>query len=572
MDKIDTKKIKRRIKRKLRFTLGVKTTIAMFLMIAAFSFFSVISTKHIFFQMTTNMEVAQMYAIGKTALGVTGITNSERLCDSVRTIYKAIPDEEKNRQGGRDYLTYFPNMDSVENDIDISYIDFVFGVIDERNRSIKNVGLCLLDEKNKKIVIVRDWAGTHPGQIEKFNYKTAVTLDGSKPKFIDRHSNQDYYGFQTIELRAIVPLDDNYDGELQSCLFVDVHDEDTSEWAFIFAVAYIFLFSITAIVIWFIITSIIRSSIIRPIVTLSNAADDWAAAPDKMEEKYYFRDLRIHSNDEVRDLKDAMETMETEIHQYMVGLEKETKEKLKLSSEIEVTARLQANMLPEKLESPDKSFGLFPFMKPARLVGGDFYDFFMIDDNRIGMVMADVSDKGVPASFFMVVSRTIIKNVTKEDADDLEKALVRANNMLCENNKDLMFVTAFIGIYDLTTKILTYVNAGHEDPIVYIKSKDEYQAIYEEHDILLGVQENAVFHKREVHMEPGDRLFLYTDGVTEAMDANDNLFGMERLIECLNKDTTLIGDEIHNELWNEIAKFQEGKNQADDVTMLIFEV
>jgi sigma-B regulation protein RsbU (phosphoserine phosphatase) len=209
-------------------------------------------------------------------------------------------------------------------------------------------------------------------------------------------------------------------------------------------------------------------------------------------------------------------------------------------------------------------------MRPARVVGGDFYDYFRIDDDRVAMIIADVSDKGVPASLFMVISKTVIKMCIMENPDDLRAAVEKANRLLCEANKEMMFVTAYIGIYSVSEGLLTYVNAGHERPVFY--SGGTYSIIDMNHDLFLAAYEDETFEVRTLHLESGDRLLLYTDGVTEAMDTSDNQLGEDGLLRALESQTDINGNEIINLVWDTVSSFQKGKEQSDDVTILLFEV
>lgn len=588
MAKFDKKRFRRKIKRKLRFTLGAKALTAMLIMAAAFTAFSTIAIRVIFFLIKTNDEVLDMYNIGTTSLGLIGTTNSEKACDQIKDMYLSIPEELRDDPGNNEYRQMFSgiNRDYEEdsddnerdhigheqNEIDDRLIHFVFNVIRENNEGVEDVGLCLLDEEKNRIVYVRSLSDIECGFWEKIDLKEYISL--STEDFIPKYSMEfekqpDQYTW--VHYRILIPIENDDTGNLNGYMYIKLTDYKLGLYEFVFAVIYLIFFAFIAVPIIFIISLAMNRMIIKPINKLSDAADDFTASGGIQEEKYYFRELKIKSNDEVRDLSVAMESMECKLHEYIKDLEKETTERLRMSSELEVAARIQANMLPEKLDGKDRSFGIYPFMRPARGVGGDFYDFFMIGEDKVGIVMADVSDKGLPASLFMVVSRTIIKNETSEHSDDLEYAVKKANRKLCENNNEMMFVTAFIAIYDIPTGTLKYVNAGHEDIILYEKDMNVYRAIREDHDVMLGVFEDAGFIERQISLKHGDKLFLYTDGVTEAMDVSENQFGMERLLKAINKNTVLSGDEMLENLWKEISQFQTETNQSDDVTMLLFE-
>ncbi len=573
MFKIDKDRIFRKFKRKLRFTLGKKASLAVILMAIAFTVFSIMAIRVLFLVVTVNEQIVDLYAVGDTAFGVVGNANSEKACDYVRRVYEGIPEEERKNPADPDYLDNFSKKDFEKNEIDELKISHVFKVIKEKNPNVTDVGLCLFDDNKSRIIQVQDLGDKRIGFWEDFDESPPVPFSakGASMIYSSRIGKSDD-GFTDLTLKVLIPVSSNYKGELQGCMYIDCYNEEIGRYQYVFTILYMLFFAFIALLVMFVINSYINRKIIRPIKKLSDAADDWSAAGDIIEDKYYFRHLRIKSNDEVKDLKDAMEGMESKLHEYIKDFEAVTKEKMRMSTELEITAKLQANMLPDKLENPENDFGLFPFMRPARLVGGDFYDFFMIDAHKVGLVIADVSDKGVPASLFMVVSRTILKNEMKENPANLEQSVKKANRRLCENNKDMMFVTAFVGIYDSESRTLSYINAGHEDLIVYEREADRYRIQDEEHDVMLGVFEDAQFNHKELMLKAGDRLFMYTDGITEAMDNHENLFGMDRLLNSLNEDTSLEGDGIIGKLWDDISQFQNGCNQADDVTMLLLEV
>jgi len=192
------------------------------------------------------------------------------------------------------------------------------------------------------------------------------------------------------------------------------------------------------------------------------------------------------------------------------------------------------------------------------------------NDDHIGITIADVSDKGVPAALFMVVTKTLIK-ITAQDNPSPAAVLSKVNRLLIPGNSDSMFVTVFFGIYSETDGKLSYVNAGHEDPVVYRKSSGKYELIMEDHDLVIGVVEDTVYTERELFLEAGDRLFLYTDGVTDATDTEGNAFGLERMMNSLNSHSDLMGQELLDEMQKELDLFAGDAAQFDDITMLILD-
>jgi serine phosphatase RsbU (regulator of sigma subunit) len=207
-------------------------------------------------------------------------------------------------------------------------------------------------------------------------------------------------------------------------------------------------------------------------------------------------------------------------------------------------------------------------MDPAKEVGGDFYDFFFVDQNKLAMVIADVSGKGIPAALFMMRSKTAIRGLA-ESGQTPSEILYRANNTLCEGNDAEMFVTVWLGIIDLETGLMKCANAGHEYPVIMGAGRD-FEVLRDKHGLALAAMEEMRFREYEVQMNPGDRLFVYTDGIPEAIDEQVEQYGMDRLVEVLNgvKDARM--ESILPVVRKNIADFAGNAEQFDDITMLGF--
>ncbi len=243
-------------------------------------------------------------------------------------------------------------------------------------------------------------------------------------------------------------------------------------------------------------------------------------------------------------------------------------EKQRIESELDVATHIQTSMLPCVFPAfPEREeFDIYASMTPAREVGGDFYDFFMVDDTHLAIVMADVSGKGVPAALFMVIGKTLLKDHTGPQ-DDLGEVFTKVNNLLCESNSEGLFITAFEGVLDLATGEFRYVNAGHEMPFICRAGGDFIAEKIKPGFVLAGMEEMK-YRAGSVVLNEGDRLFQYTDGVTEATNADNELFGMERLSESLNaaKDKSI--KEIIESVKADIDSFAGNVPQFDDITML----
>ncbi|MDE5565951.1 MAG: PP2C family protein-serine/threonine phosphatase, partial [Anaeroplasmataceae bacterium] len=214
-------------------------------------------------------------------------------------------------------------------------------------------------------------------------------------------------------------------------------------------------------------------------------------------------------------------------------------------------------------------FSIAASMIPAKAVGGDFYDFFMVDENHLAIVMADVSGKGIPAALFMMIGKTLLKEYTKTNLDPAS-IFSKVNEILCESNKEGLFITAFEGILNLSTGDFYYVNAGHEMPFI-AKKKSDFKPYSISPGFVLAGMEDTTYETGHIVLEAGDRIFQYTDGVTEASNQNNELFGMKRLEKALFNKNDLTPKEILKQVKLEIDSFVGQAPQFDDITMLCLE-
>ena len=274
---------------------------------------------------------------------------------------------------------------------------------------------------------------------------------------------------------------------------------------------------------------------------------------------------------EVGNLARSYITMIRDMELYVDNLKSVTAEKERINAELSLASEIQAHMLPCIFPPfPEhKEFELYATMTPAKEVGGDFYDFFMLDETHLAVVIADVSGKGVPAALFMVIAKTLIKNQTQTGME-VNEVFASVNRLLSDGNDMGLFVTAWLGILELTSGKLTYVNAGHEAPLFKLKG-GEFVYLKSKPGFVLALTDFAGYQKNELYMQPGDRLFLYTDGVTEATDTDKQLYGRERLLEFMNKHNSDGTEEVLRKLKMELDQFVGEAPQFDDITMLMLD-
>ena len=331
------------------------------------------------------------------------------------------------------------------------------------------------------------------------------------------------------------------------------------------------LMLLIALAVWALITTLIgrklATQFVQPIKELSDGVRDISMSNfDKKLEV-------IKTGDEIESLSITFNAMTDELQSYIKNLQTVTAEREKIAAELGVAKNIQKSMLPSEFPPfPDKTqFDIFATMEPAKAVGGDFYDFYLADENHLVITIADVSGKGVPAALFMMRGKTILKNfvLMANTADDLAAAIMCANQQLCQDNEELMFITAFLAMLDLKTGKLIYVNAAHNPPLICHEGKYIYLPKNEKRVPPLGVRSKAQYEQKELQMDKGDILFMYTDGVTEAENVEKVLYSNERLEEFLNTtDSTAPLEELLASMRKSIKDYAGDAEQSDDITML----
>ena len=276
------------------------------------------------------------------------------------------------------------------------------------------------------------------------------------------------------------------------------------------------------------------------------------------------------TGDEIEVLAESFAKQSARITLYIDQVKKVTAEKERIGAELDMASRIQGSQLPRLFPPfPDrKEFSLYASMTPAKEVGGDFYDFFMIDHDHMGFVMADVSGKGVPAALLMMVSRVLIKSGLQNGKGPAE-TLSSVNNQLCEGNDADFFVTVWLAVLEISTGKGVAANAGHEHPALR-RADGSYDLIVYKHSMPVGVMRDLPFREHEFQLNPGDSFFVYTDGVVEATDADKELYGSDRMLQALNRNPDAQPEQMLANISQDIDRFVDGAKQFDDITMLCF--
>ena len=308
--------------------------------------------------------------------------------------------------------------------------------------------------------------------------------------------------------------------------------------------------------------------LLHPLQIITKEASRFASENEMRDEKL---SSVIKNRDEIGQLARAIDQMEEQIQSYVEKITSITAEEEKMRTELSLAARIQLEALPGTFPAfPDRNeFDIYASMKPAKDVGGDFYDFFLVDDDHLCLVIADVSGKGIPAALFMMVSRTILANIAMMGMSPKE-VLEKANEAICANNKEEMFVTVWLGILEISTGKVTAANAGHEYPVLK-KPDQDFEILIDKHGFVLGGMEEVKYREYEFDMEPGAKLFLYTDGLPEATDNEQNMFGVELMMDALNESLNLSTKEILDHMKGRVDGFVGSAPQFDDLTMLCIE-
>ena len=313
----------------------------------------------------------------------------------------------------------------------------------------------------------------------------------------------------------------------------------------------------------------VKKRILEPIRSIEETAMHYSGdLSDGNIDDFYFGHLNLGTGDEFEELTTILSGMERDIAESGRKLMLATAEKQRISTELTVANDIQENMLPNLFPPfPDrKEFDIYATMDPAKEIGGDFFDFFLIDPEHLGIVMADVSGKGIPAALFMMSSMIVIDNYAGLGYSP-SKVLELSNDTICSMKLANMFVTVWFGVLNLATGVVTAANAGHEYPAVR-RAGGDYELLKERHGFVVGGMENIRYKEYSFRLQPGDALFLYTDGVPEATDPEGHFYGCGRMLDALNRAGDLPPKELLESVRADVDRFVSSAPQFDDLTML----
>ena len=367
-------------------------------------------------------------------------------------------------------------------------------------------------------------------------------------------------------ITMIVPID-NDEGKVSALLCVQRPISELASVILSF-VSYIIIASLVLVlVVAQFVVRFLRKWVVKPIRKISIEATRFAKENTKGEELG-----DVSKFEEIYNLSRSIDKMETDMVNYIDNLTTVTAERERIGTELNFATQIQFSSLPTKFPAfPDREeFDVYAYMKPAKEVGGDFYNFVLVDDDHLAVWIGDVSDKGVPAALFMM-SINIMINIRTSMGGTPADIMEFVNDNICEHNGENMFITIWLGILEISTGRLTFVNAGHEDMAVY-REGGEFELYKTKHNIAVGIQSGMVYKDFEMQLGKGDKIFIYTDGVPEATDPYDTLFNTDRMISALNEKKDGSPQEFLEIVYTRVKEFVGDRTQFDDLTMVGLEL
>ena len=458
-------------------------------------------------------------------------------------------------------------LDNIKEQYDIAYLYVIKPLNTEVSDNVMNI---MFGETEEEKNVYKETKEEQFSRLTGTDYSPEIAKE-----FLDAMmSEAEYSYFENITeygymYSAIKPLK-NSSGETIAVLAADIDMLDVINTK----KSYVLYVSVGGIILTLIFVIIqmlmLNKRVVHPIEKLNVAAKQYVNQMNDMvkPEELSFNMVKINSHDEIECLTDSVFTLSDSVKKYMTDIITMSKEKERIGAELNVATEIQSSYLPSLFPPfPDRhEFDIFATMCPAKEVGGDFYDFFFIDYDHLALVIADVSGKGVGAAMFMMISKTFL-NGQAHIGNSPAEILQEVNNRLCESNKAEMFVTVWLGILDIKTGKITASNGGHEYPFIQ-RAGGEYELFKDKHGLALGAYPGVKYSEYEIQLNKGDAIFVYTDGVAEATDAENELFGTDRALEALNRSPEV---DMKQAIVNEreaIDAFVKEAPQFDDITML----
>ncbi len=545
---------------------------------------------HMSLEVTANIQGNDM--LGRLAEEILDTDDMTYLLTRGLEIYESVPEEIRQKRTSEEYLSYFDELETPEY---LAIRNELAQISDDNG--YKWIDLRVIDPYTDRFIFLMD---TNPETDSRFEtgyweapeegIMTYIVGFGDGEEASDdlgpdaggslgyrlRSTIDNIVALRSLQnepFATLVPLYHPVTGEEIGYIGLGEDMADYYEHRLEYRIIFISVMFIILIICLLITQLVAHYALIKPITRLSHAARNYVSDKDKYQTGHYFENVMIPTHDEVKLLRDSMSIMEEDINNYVTDITDMTAERERVEAELNVGSQIQLSMLPDKLTGyrGGGNFDIKASMRAAKEVGGDLYDFFVLDDDHIAIAIADVSGKGVPAALFMVIIKVLI-NVAGQSEQSPAAILNRINNQICANNPETMFVTVWLSVYSIRERALTYVNAGHEYPALYRASDDEFRLIVEEHDPVVGFIPDIEYRERTITFEPGDKLYLYTDGIPEATAEDETMYGTKRMLECLNEHRAWHGHELLDAVVESVDKYVGDAKQFDDMTSVIFEI
>ncbi len=492
------------------------------------------------------------------------------MAKKVREAYDSLSEEMRQDRSSAAYRAQFSHVRYSQDYVILQRIlsaaysadevdDIYIGYYDEKTHALVFIGVP--EEDVSAGYFTGGWERVSRNEIHKFNH-----WDGEGALY--HISRTKPYGFLCT---SGVPIYDS-EGNIACFALADVTFMDLIHGVRDYVVQYTIALYVVVCFVGFLTSFRMRKMTVEPINEIAEAAEKYARDRlNGISGTEHFSSLEIHTKDEVENLALVMSDMEEALSEYEEDLTRITAEKERISTELMLAKRIQANMLPSVFPAfPERGeFDIYASMDPAKEVGGDFYDFFLTDDDHLAMVIADVSGKGVPAALFMMASKIVISNYAML-GNSPKEVLRMANETICKSNREEMFVTVWMGILEISTGKVTAANAGHENPVLSDEN-GHFEMMKDKHGLVIGFMSGVRYKEYEFTMKPGSRLFLYTDGVPEATSAEEELFGNERMMAAVRAAAAVPLPAFLGKIRESVDAFVKDAPQFDDLTMMALE-
>ena len=559
MEKVKDKKGKK------RGSLTIKSSIVVVFVAVLFAVVSLLLSTSLYERGITTKLAIENCLIGESIDKVISQRTDVTLyAERIKLIYDNIPEDVKKDPYSEEYRAYF---DDIENENDYKFIvNTLKGFRD--SGVVSEIYIMTYDYETGNGIYIAD-----PDESETKCYigEYEMVYDYNFNGYYDSTSNEPFQTFYDSNGESVMTTGVALKGNsnVKCVVLMDMPIQDIKNQTKDYAFFYIILMTVITVAIILLTILIVELSVVKPINKISNAAVQYVKDKQQgIKSKEHFEKLNIRTKDEIENLADVMSEMESDITSYEKDLKKVTKEKERISTELALANKIQASKLPNVFPAfPEiDEFDVYATMDPAKEVGGDFYDFYMIDEDHLGLVVADVSGKGVPAALFMMEAKIYISNYALMGFSPA-KTLMMANQRMCENNDADLFVTVWFGVLELSTGKVVSANGGHDYPAV-LRENGEFEIVEDKHGMVLGCMEEAKYYDTEIHLQKGEKMFLYTDGVPEAAKENREMLGIDGMLSFLNRCKTLQPKELVENMRKLVDEFVEGAEQFDDITML----